>query len=436
METNLKRLTLKARTGLCALTMLGSLLTTSCEKDEVVPVYDEPSFKLSTKSVSLNISSATADDSHSSYPASNAIDGSTSRSDRWAGYGVPNNLSLDLGSVNSVDYVKIAFDRGDSRVATFEVWARESSSDTWTRIGKKSSNGTTTDFETFDLTNADARYVRLKCWGTDVDDWNNILEVEVWGTASGDTPSSSDYPADVLGISEDTWKINSFVGDPDNSPSYYDDITNASGISYNTYSDPDYFYTDGEWVFFKCYRGLGGSENSDNPRVELREMDGNGDEEYWTNEGTNSMTYTARVDQLSNSADNNSGVTCVGQIHGPGDSVDDVIRVQFYGEPGQTSGDVRLKIGGYIAEDVLGGSVFVDNGYKLDTEYTFKIEYNSDDYVTVYCDGDKIFSEKMDVDKDENYFKVGNYVQSSKGASYDGSYCLVAIKDLTIVHTN
>ena len=76
-----------------------------------------------------------------------------------------------------------------------------------------------------------------------------------------------------------------------------------------------------------------------------------------------------------------------------------------------------------------------DNGREtVDTEYTFKIEYNSDDYVTVYCDGVEIFSDKMDVDKDENYFKVGNYVQSSKGASYDGSYCLVAIKDLSIVH--
>lgn len=62
-----------------------------------------------------------------------------------------------------------------------------------------------------------------------------------------------------------------------------------------------------------------------------------------------------------------------------------------------------------------------------------KLEYNSDDYVRLYV-GSEVFSEKMDTDKDDNYFKVGNYVQSSEGARYDGSYCLVAIKDLVITH--
>ncbi|MDC7218707.1 MAG: polysaccharide lyase family 7 protein [Spirochaetales bacterium] len=245
--------------------------------------------------------------------------------------------------------------------------------------------------------------------------------------------SGSTYPTQVLGITEKTWKINSFVGDPDDDPTYYDDITD-SGVDYDTYSDSNYFYTDGEWTYFKCYRGLEGSSSSSNPRVELREMDGSGDEEYWTNEGTNSMEWTVRVDQLSTDADGDEGVTCFGQIHGPGDSVDDIIRVQFKGDASQTSGAVDLKISGYITEDVMGSSQILDDTYYLDTEYTFKITYNSDDYVRLYCDGEQIFSQKMDTDEDDNYFKVGNYVQQSKGASYDGSSAIVAVKDLTVTH--
>ncbi|MDC7218708.1 MAG: polysaccharide lyase family 7 protein [Spirochaetales bacterium] len=263
--------------------------------------------------------------------------------------------------------------------------------------------------------------------------WSNaIFEYTIVSGTPGDG-SDSDYPTQVLGITEDTWKINSFVGDPDDDPTYYDDITD-SGVDYDTYSDDNYFYTDGEWAYFKCYRGLGGSDNSSNPRVELREMDGSGDEEYWTNEGTNTMEWTVRVDQLSTDADGDEGVTCFGQIHGPGDSVDDIIRVQFKGDASQSSGAVDLKISGYITEDVMGSSQILDDTYYLDTEYTFKIEYNSDDYVTLYCDGDEIFSQKMDTDEDDNYFKVGNYIQQSKDADYDGSYAIVAVKDLTITH--
>ncbi len=242
-------------------------------------------------------------------------------------------------------------------------------------------------------------------------------------------PSGGDSPADVLGITSDDWKLNGFSGSPSNDPDYVDDIPNL-----DTYENDNYFYTDGEWVFFKCYRGLGGSENSDNPRVELRELNGNGGLEYWENEGTNEMEFTVRVDQLSNNVDNDAGVVCVGQIHGPGSSVDDIIRVQFYGDAGQSSGNVRLKISGYITEEVMGSSQFIDNGYKLDTEYDMKITYNSDDYVRVYVNGSQIFSQKMDTDKDDNYFKVGNYIQESKGASFDGSNAIVRIKDLKITH--
>jgi len=258
---------------------------------------------------------------------------------------------------------------------------------------------------------------------------------QVGGSNSGGGSSGGNTPGAVLGINDNTWKLNGFTATPSASATYYDNVADQVNENISTWSNDNYFYTDGEWAFFRCYRGLGTSQNSNNPRVELREMSG-GNEYYWTNEGTNEMQFTVRVDQLSNDVNNSNGVTCVGQIHGPGSTVDDIIRVQFYGDAGQTSGAVRIKISGYITEDVMGGSQFLSGTYYLDTAYTMKITYNSDDYVRLYINGSQVFSQQMDRDDDDNYFKVGNYLQQSSGASFDGSSAIVRIKDLSVTHTN
>ncbi len=303
-------------------------------------------------------------------------------------------------------------------------------------------------------------YYRLKCR-----DSGKSLYVENAGTSNGDNVEQRAYnssddsfkwfftplsgtggggggatsaPSSVLGISDQTWKINSFDGSPGSNATYYDDITDLSGVTVANYEDPNYYYTDGTWTYFKCYRGLGGSANSGNPRVELRELS-NGNLASWNgSSGTHAMTWTVRVDRLPEDADGNGGVLCFGQIHGPSENnngveVDDVIRVQFIGDENQTTGGVRLKISGYITEEVQGGSLIIDNGYQLDTEYTFKLQY-SGGTVKLFQNGSQVFTEDMDTGTEENYFKVGNYLQSVQGASYNGSYGLVAIKNLSVTH--
>lgn len=110
--------------AILAVACASTLTFTSCEKDEFSSeeITTDSDIKYSTSSTELSISSATADKYHSNYPASKAIDGNTAYSSRWAGYGDPSNLILDLGTTCDVDYVKIAFARGDSRIATFQVW--------------------------------------------------------------------------------------------------------------------------------------------------------------------------------------------------------------------------------------------------------------------------------------------------------------------------
>lgn len=94
---------------------------------------------------------------HSSYPASNAIDGDTSWSSRWAAQNAPVNLVLDLGSVQNVQDVKIAWGKGEQQTYKFEVRAlADEGSSTWDKIYNGYSSGTTSQFETYDVQDVQA----------------------------------------------------------------------------------------------------------------------------------------------------------------------------------------------------------------------------------------------------------------------------------------
>ena len=249
-----------------------------------------------------------------------------------------------------------------------------------------------------------------------------------------------EIPGKVLGLSTTLWKLNSFNGTGANAE-YEDDILKTLNKTFDNYTDETYFYAQDSFAYFKCYRGLGGSNNSSNPRVELREMK-NGEVYYWDGDsGVHTMEWTVRVDQLPKSTSGSDGVLCFGQIHGPSESqgynddgvdVDDTIRLQFRGEPNQETGDVDLKISGYITEN-QGGSISLP-GYKLDTVYDFKIVMENGTII-VYVDEEVVFERALNTSGDTSYFKVGNYLQSVKEATFDASsFGLVGISKLTVTH--
>ncbi len=127
---------------------------------------------------------------HPSYPASNAIDGNTAFASRWAanynnsGNGTV-NLFVDLGSVQRVDDIGVAWGRGDSRSYNFEVRARAGTSGTWTKIrNRANSSGSTSGIEVYNVDDFDARQVRIKVFSTsNGSDWADVTEFEVYGTA-------------------------------------------------------------------------------------------------------------------------------------------------------------------------------------------------------------------------------------------------------------
>lgn len=435
---NIRFLTPQSRITAIATVILFAIQGCTSDKDlSTVQLTDPP--LLSSNSVKLNVSAISASAVQNSNVPENVLDGNFGT--RWSGLGNPVNLDLDLGPDPTIDYIKVAFHNGDQRTASFDVLVRSSNSGSWEQINSKTSSGTTNGLQTFDLQNRDAKYLRLRCKGNSINDWNSLTEVEVWGTPSaggGETPGPGNSPGNVLGLTTSSWKLNGFTGNPGSNARYEDDVLRATGQTFANYEDPNYFYTDGVGTYFKCYRGLGTSTNSSNPRVELRELN-NGNLASWDgSSGTHSMTWTVRVDQLPRNRNGREGILCFGQIHGPsrnsdGVRVDDVIRIQFLGDPDQSSGSVRMKISGYITEEVQGGSKIIDRGYQLDTEYTFRLQY-SGGTVRLFEGSTQIFSQRMDTSTEGNYFKVGNYLQSVQGAGYTGSYGLVRIRNLSVSH--
>ena len=354
----------------------------------------------------------------------------------WVKY---ENVDFDGGAAS----VKIRVSKGST--GTGKVTFRKGSS-TGTTLGSVSfgNTGGWTSFDelTTSISNSSGTHDLYLTFtgGLDVD-WFEFSEEEEEEVNNNN--GGGDSPGDVLGLSEDDWKLNGFDDTPGNNASYLDDVLAERDEDYSSYENEDYFYTDGEWTYFKCYRGLDSSKNSLNPRVELRELDGGDDNYTWDgNNGTHTMEYKVRVDRLPKSTSGSDGVVCFGQIHGPGDTTDDAVRVQFRGAPNQTSGEVQLKISGYVTEE-QGGSKTTD-GFELGREYTVKIVY-AGKKIFVYMDGEEMLGDGegklMDIaskgwDWKGNYFKVGNYLQSVKDASFDGSYGVVRIKDLSVTHPN
>ena len=166
-------------------------LIMSCSDDEILSDSDLNSVSenhLSSSSVELPVTSISADAEQSANPASNAIDPDSES--RWSGFGSPVNLDLDLGSVNLIDYVNIAYHKGDERTNSFQAYTSTNNSD-WVLVGTKVSSGSTLNLETFDLNNSNGRYLRLACTGNFNNNWNSILDIEVYGTGDNDGDSST-----------------------------------------------------------------------------------------------------------------------------------------------------------------------------------------------------------------------------------------------------
>jgi hypothetical protein len=117
------------------------------------------------------------------FPPEKTLDGDLSNNSSWRAEshdGAGQWIQYDLGAVESLDSIRLAFTNGDSRRYRFKI---ETSADAaaWSIRFDGESSGKTKEFEAYDLGAVQARYVRVTGFGNTnakFPHWININEVE------------------------------------------------------------------------------------------------------------------------------------------------------------------------------------------------------------------------------------------------------------------
>ena len=110
----------------------------------------------------------------------NAIDGDLET--RWSAEG-EQYIQFELAQSFNVEYVKIAFYKGDERQTHYQLDVSEDGVSFANVVTQTLSSGETSGFETIDFDDVSAQYIRLTGFGnTGGSDWNSISEVEIYGS--------------------------------------------------------------------------------------------------------------------------------------------------------------------------------------------------------------------------------------------------------------
>ncbi|MBJ6764193.1 heparin lyase I family protein [Myxococcaceae bacterium JPH2] len=115
---------------------------------------------------------------------------------RWSSLGKGQWIDYDLGTVQNVNGVSIAWHQGNLRASNFTVSVAPDGSN-YTQIYSGKSSGKTTAAETYTFTGRSARRVRITVNGNTLNDWASIAEARACGTGTspgtgtGTTPSTN-----------------------------------------------------------------------------------------------------------------------------------------------------------------------------------------------------------------------------------------------------
>jgi len=414
------------------------------------------------------------------YPA-NVIDGSTNKESRWSSEGEPRNVWVDLGSVQRVTDVAVAWGFGDDKRYDFEIRAHTSLRGSWDKVYRGNSRGNTTNFEVYNVDNVDARYIRIKVFGNDYNNWQSITEIRVYGEP-GDSPpiaSSPFVPDETVeqaptGGSGDSGQ---FGLDPNAEPWENFDLSDwaidtpafASDGESERFGEKDwddisndsrrYFYThtDGGMRFVTRLDGAKTSKNTSYVRSELREMLRRGNDSISTrgangnnwalgyqpgntdHAGRNGrLTATLRVNKVTTTGDDeyHLGRTIIGQIHAEDD---EPLKLYYRKMPGDARGCIYMRMEERNSDDLrfpIVGDEDCNNpsdGIALNELFSYEITNDDKDITVRIRRGDHngptiglrtLDLEKLDAGYDRSdewmYFKLGAYTQNNTGNGSDG----------------
>ncbi|MEJ2857572.1 MULTISPECIES: polysaccharide lyase family 7 protein [unclassified Saccharothrix] len=324
---------------------------------------------------------------------------------RWSAEGDGVWIRYDLGAAQDVGSVSIAWHKGDTRRATFDVQLSQDSTSWTTVLARKSSSGTTLQPESYDFPDASARYVRIVGYGNTSNDWTSITETKVLG---GDGAATCAYPANVLDLRN--WYIGLPIGQEE-SP------TNVEQPALATYKIDPWFTTTPtcDAVQFRAPVNGVTTSGSSYPRSELREMNGTAKAAWSSTSGTHTMV----IDQAITALPKDKPHVVAGQIH---DSSDDVSVFRLEGSSLYvTNGDTshhKLVTSNYVPGTRFQAKFVVSGGQ-------IKAYYNGVLQTTI----SKSFS--------GGYFKAGGYTQANctnSAPCSDTNYGEVKIYGLTVTH--
>src|SRR5918996_3438907 len=105
---------------------------------------------------------------------------------RWSNFGFPSWIQYDLGTSQPICDVDISWYRGNFRINTFTISASNDKVNYQT-IFTGQSSGNSISLQRYDVTDTNARYVRITVIGNTENNWASISEVDINGD-SGTTP--------------------------------------------------------------------------------------------------------------------------------------------------------------------------------------------------------------------------------------------------------
>jgi hypothetical protein len=123
---------------------------------------------------------------------------------RWSNLGVGSWISFDLGKTQTVSHLDIAWFRGDIRTTDFVISVSTDGS-SFSRALSAESSGDTDEFERYDFSDRNARYVRITVNGNTQNEWASISEVDIYGSSTttgsgGSDGSTGSASSDKFGI--------------------------------------------------------------------------------------------------------------------------------------------------------------------------------------------------------------------------------------------
>lgn len=429
----------------------------------------------------------------------NTIDGDFDPDSRWSSesQGGARTLLLDLGAVQTLTAVDVAWYKGDSRKSTFAIEASVNGEDFTTVREVGQTGGATTEFERYDLDPVTAQYVRIVGTGNESNAWNSIVEIAATGCGTDVAAPSEPVltprraaggmfgldPTAAPGANFDLqgWYITTPVdNDGDNRSDNVYENELAAG-----WTDPQYFYTDpatGGMVFVSTTNGARTSTNTNYSRTELRGMLRRGDDSIATRvdggfPNANNWVFssapieaqaaaggvdgvmraTLSVNQVTRQGiDSQIGRVIIGQIHAKDD---EPIRLYYRKLPQNKYGSIY-----FAHEPATGAEQWVeiigsranwaanpDDGIALDEVFSYEIRVDGVAegdaiipmlYVSIIRDdGTVIEAEPYDmrdsgfsVANEFMYFKAGAYSQNNSSPDPDRDFDRVTFFTLETEH--